>query len=1709
MSLEPKDNSEAGSGQVASPFSTGGGGTVFELKVESSLLAVLLVGGHVPGFDRALIQELHLQSEHLGYATDDALVLAIDGNGRRRRQLWAVKHEVKFTKADDAFREVIADAWTDFSDPKRFDCDRDAIILATSPVPSTYKHLFTLLEFARAASNAEDFIAKVNRKGVVSKKSREYLRVIQELCEHTAARAVSNYELWRLIRCFHVISFDFDQTASQDEARFKTLLAIAARPNTKTGDELWNNIFEWMAERNPRAGSFTRDSLPVEWQYASSSVEWQFESGAIHRLVEHSADLQRRIKTSLGPNLHLERQDITEQLSLAFLNERFTLVTGAAGIGKSAAAFVALHKVLAGAPLFIFQAAEFARDNLDQALADLRIPEPLSRISALFALYPRKFILIESIERLLESTNREALFMLLARLAEDPTWRVVLTCRYQAAPMVKDAFLTPLGLSCFEIAVPLLADEELDQVIENVPGLRRVVSDSRTRELLRNPWFLDKACSIDWNSESATRPLDQQRLREVLWRQVVVQENVRTGGIHRQRERCFRDIALRRARSLQSFVAVEPGEEAAVQALVADELLVEEPGTHRVAPAHDVLEDWALVRWVSETFGTNREEFPQFFETLGHELPIRRSYRQWLQEALAAEAVAEIHLFVDSVLGTTNIESYWRDETLVSLLLSDEAPRFLEDHEDRLLANEKRQLQKVIHLLRVACKKPNPSFGLPEPLLGKEFGDIYLVPHGKAWGAVIRLIHRNLASFAWSDLPLILGLLEDWQTAINPQHPSPDAAREAGLIALHYWNNLENDWHMEDVLKRLASVLLGAPQAIAGEFESLLRSEYEGEPGLEGDRRHYRREILGKKILTTLEGWAACRFLPRAVADFAEKEWGIDSAVGGSSPHRRYIPGDLDAFFGLPTGLRTEYFPPSAWHGPVLPLLQGNSDVGMDLVLKLANVATERFVMIGLDRKYGQSPIQVRIDFGAGVSCTQWASPRLWMLSRQGMPGPNVLESALMALEQWLLDRAKAGQDLRDITRHLILRSNTVAITAVVASVAMAYPKSVGDTILGIISTRELFELDLRRYVQDHHSVSALFGDWTLNATKRMYNKERVDSDKLPHRSCNLEMLAQILQTGMLRDEVWKAIDYFKSQLPPARNQTERDKLWRLLLHRIDLRNFVPVERLDDGRVLLASNPPDPDVAEVVEKSAPSLKAVEEGMSLLNWRMGVFERRDIEKFDPGRWREFLNKARDAVDDPASFQDTRSAYREGGRAYIVAVCVRDHWVDLSPEERTWCREFLLLEVMTGKDNHNHTARIQRFTMEGSRAAAQVLPLLLDDADPESKTEVREGIAAAITHAVDEVRQYAAIAAGSYLWERDADLASACVAGLLDLAQLERRCYAEWRRLPLDFEQGFEGGLDDLVWQHIDVIRERIASAKPIREQAYYRFSIRDSFSVRVLPLICAIISQQRAIPLAQRLFRQIALSFVHSWRFRRGNDEQRNYEAESELRRQFGDFVAGCEGSVALRLWEPFANAIPAHADKVSEVFKEVVYAEDGSRKGEAFWAIWRESADCLLSLEDCDKRLLGEHRRLANLASGLLLDHIFWKEDARDWKPLQKHEGDLQKLFEGIGTAPSVCKSFIRLLDSVGNSLLLPEALVWLDDRLRQGNPSEMIGDRNSLFSLARILTPLVFSRTSALRRSPALRDATLRILDIMVEQGSSAAFRMRDFLVTPSAPNA
>jgi len=60
--------------KISNPFSTGGGGINFEIRVQASFVVLMLTGGFVPCFSDCVIKKIKLQGRYSGYDTDDLIV---------------------------------------------------------------------------------------------------------------------------------------------------------------------------------------------------------------------------------------------------------------------------------------------------------------------------------------------------------------------------------------------------------------------------------------------------------------------------------------------------------------------------------------------------------------------------------------------------------------------------------------------------------------------------------------------------------------------------------------------------------------------------------------------------------------------------------------------------------------------------------------------------------------------------------------------------------------------------------------------------------------------------------------------------------------------------------------------------------------------------------------------------------------------------------------------------------------------------------------------------------------------------------------------------------------------------------------------------------------------------------------------------------------------------------------------------------------------------------------------------------------------------------------------------------------------------------------------------------------------------------------------------------------------------------------------------
>ena len=186
------------------------------------------------------------------------------------------------------------------------------------------------------------------------------------------------------------------------------------------------------------------------------------------------------------------------------------------------------------------------------------------------------------------------------------------------------------------------------------------------------------------------------------------------------------------------------------------------------------------------------------------------------------------------------------------------------------------------------------------------------------------------------------------------------------------------------------------------------------------------------------------------------------------------------------------------------------------------------------------------------------------------------------------------------------------------------------------------------------------------------------------------------------------------------------------------------------------------------------------------------------------------------------------------------------------------------------------------------------------------------------------------------------------------------------------------------------------------------------------------------------------------------------------------------------------------------MIRGLIVVEDSQRKTPQFWSLWKLFADRIRRAEWI-AQIDEKHVRKNELISSIFLG-VTWKENVRQWGSLAGNAFHVHALFDDLPPSATVLNAYTRFLYEIGEQSL-PEAFIRIAKRLQDGDHHQMIGRGNSVFRLEVLLRRYVYGRPLELKRNRALREAVLLLLDLLVENGSSAAFRMRDNFVTPVSP--
>ena len=1697
--------------EQSNPFSTGGGGTNFETRVQAAFTVLMLTGCIAPCLPPYPITKLKLQGHYAGFATDDFIVFTKHIQTAKEAKLLAqIKHDIHITTNDETFAEVIKSAWNDFTG-KEFNKGSDALVLITGPLSATdTNNVRPILEWARSCENEKEFVDKINTHNFSSDAKRTKLEVFKKQLKMANSEIeVSDKQLWEFLKAFHLIGYDLDAEAGSTLSLLYSLIAQYSKDELEA--HLWARIVDFVQTANQNAGTLVLETLPEDIRGAfgnADSTDWPKD---IRKLRDHGDYILGGIRTTVG-GVHVKQPDAIAKLIDLTEASNFVFVTGQRGVGKSSLIRDFFESASNHAPVFYLRTEDLDESHLDKVFSTMGLKGSLSNIEAGFALMPKKYLVIESLEKILELDNTKAFADLLLLLNKQQGWTVIATGRDYAYQQISFNYLQPLGVNVGTLTLEGFEYGQVQQLCEQLEPLQKLSNNPILKSLLKSPFYADLAYRVLETGTEFAPGDGEKEFRAAVWRDVIAKEQERTGGLPLKRKKTFIDIAVQRAKRMVYGIPGGKFDSSAVLKLEEDNLIRRDSLKGLVSLSHDVFEDWALEQYIEDAHRQYTSNLQGFLDAIGNEPAINRAFRLWLHQKLRyGENVADL---VRSVLTDQKIQRYWQDETIAAVLLGDNPDEFLELLKDLIFLSDGELLKRFCFILRITCQAPDQT-STPRLLENDQetlVDTLLLKPYGNGWNAIICFLYKNKDLLTEDFVPHVTAVLNDWASLLHIDKALPPPAREAGLLALHFLDRVKESHGNDKDRKKLLSVIIRSVPAIHAEFVELLEADvFISKTSKQRLRPRYADDLC-EMAFSLVETAFLCKHDPDLLIKLANLEWFFDASNEDDQPWYSRSRIEVAECFGFHE-FKYEFFPPSGSKGPFQYLLYYHSKKGLDFILNLLNRAADRYAHSDLDSprdsadlKVGYSePLipQIEIHLNDGSSVKQYCSGRLWPAYRGDTVAPYLLQSALMALENWLIAYVEhsKSEDIEPLFDYILRNSNSVMPTAVLASVATGFSEKAAKSALPLLRTPELYFMDLSRalHEQGGHEIN-WFGGLNRDVFSDVYVEERRTAALRPWRREHLETLIMRLQLSELREDALACIDLMRSSTPES-------EAVRFLYHRIDSRGWKVVEDKENNRILFESKNIEPDLEKIQQKSQEELQLAGRFSSLFLWAKHNIGHEATEREYYSSWKDALIEAKNLFEklksNPAN-ELARMHY--GGIVTAAAVLVRDHSSELMAEDILWCTELIISTVAANADTDNQLAIADITDHDGAAAASSVLPILLDFVSKEDeKLIVRTLIATALTHANKNVRQGAANGVREDLWQRDHEFAQNCINGAIEYARFEKKSQAKRRRdLYLD-NNAKEAERIELKVKRAK-FRDRLARGGFSNKLSAISFQTHNSWHILVP---CLMIPDGSKNPEHIELLSQMLALFFeaeknkHEHHSGQDNNLEINYEIPLDFTKRFAKHLFSLDKTgfgVYIKQLQGGCDSAP---DFINYLVLCIAVEAERTGERETFWRIWKELSQKVqgiaieIAQQDSDHRRWDERTKLIR---GMLHADTDWQKIDLENQDIAYGKDLVLEFVENAGKNPDVFEATTKLMYYFP-SIFFDAGIHILSKYQKEEGGTRLLSEMNTAFYLERSIQRfLQLSQTGPL--SQKMHESCFILLDAIVETSSSRAYYLREHLI-------
>lgn len=1688
--------------QQSNPFSTGGGGGNFETRVQAAFVVLMLTGRIAPCLPAWPITRIKLQGRYAGYHTDDFIAFTQDPqSGKEAKLLAQLKHSIGITEGNETFGEVIQAAWQDFNNPSTFNTETDAFALITGPLSfAEINNTRTLLEWARHCEDDKEFLYKINTKGFSNETKKNKLEAFRfHLTKANGGNNVSDEQLWNFLKCFHLLGYDLD---TESGSHLSLILSLIAQSSTENASLLWSRILDCVQTGNQTAGTITLENLPKEIRRSFNTANYSRWDQDLEKLKAHGDYIIEGIRSGIG-GVHINRGEYFDKILEAAEFEQFVFLTGERGCGKSNLIKEFAEHMKQQAPVFCLRTEDLDKPHLDHVFSEIGLTSSLSQLEAGFSLIPKKYMLLESLEKLLELQNTSAFTDLIRFIQKNHGWTIIASGRDYAYQSITFNYLATSGVKYHSLVIGNLKDNEIQNLCDSFEFLQPLANN----QLLKNPFYAELAYRVGQTGTRFSSSDSEREFKIAVWRDIISKEQVRTAGMPLKRKKAFIDIAVNRAKQMAYGIPDAGYDDEAILRLEEDNLIRRDQVNGLVSLAHDILEDWGLERYIDEAFHMNHRSAMEFLDAIGHEPAINRAYRLWLhQKMISGENVAQ---FILSILADKAIESYWQDETITAVLLSDNPYEFLNLLKDQLFDNNGELIKRFCFILRISCKTPNQE--LIKQFLGESsrgLNALFLNPFGIGWEAIIRFLCENRTFLTEEFTPHVISVLKEWSVLIKIDHELPNISREAGLLALHFLNMLKESYRDEGNRKGLFEVVFQLTPVILNEFNELLNNDVFIE-------EEYRRPPYVKDFcalaLTGLCNAYLCKNNPDIVIRLSLFEWIIDDGKKENDEDLFWRSKDVPEHFGLHQfRSKAEFFPASGAKGPFVHLLRYHPRKGLDFIIKLLNHGADKYAHSDLDspgrysmpllESYRSDVSQIEIALSDGTFIKQFASQRLWNGYRGGSVIPYLLQSALMALENWLVEWVEHSQDTEAIEwafHYIIRNSNSVLPTAVLVSVATGHPVKLAKAVQPLLRIPEFYDMDLTRSILERGGKEP---DWhALNSDPlaKLYSKERHNAALRTWRREHLESLITRLQFTEYRDEVLNIIDDLRSTVSTAES-------WQFRFHRIDSRRWESKEDGENGRIIFTTKALEPHLEKLQQEFEVEREIPNRLMSLYLWSDKVFKHEFLESEYYANWKDAYKEAKSLYEILTNDElNDLELMHIGAITKAAAIFIRDYSTEMNEEDLSWCFEIIVQAIFSNGDSDSMSSITNNFDHDSASAAATVLPKIFDFTEEEDDVYfIKKMIAYSFTHADLEVRMATGNGIKNYLWERNSEFADKCVIGAIEYSKLE-------------LEKESDNDVDDelvsdnklLSW--LEIFYESFAQGEIATDGNSISFHTHNPWGIFNA---CLMIPNGSTEPGHTSLFsRMLTLLFeaeVSEKENRYHYEQVDRINIPDELPMKFAEcfayhFVSMSESDSNVFM-EHLQNGCNIAPEFMNSLLLHVEYFTDKVGNKKLYWNLWEKLSEKVqnIALEISRKDERGYIRDdKTKLIREMLHLGFPWQKIDYINQDIALGKEPILKFVNGAGENSDVFEAMASLMHHFP-TVFLDAGLLILSKHQRDIGGTRLLSGINTTFYLVRSLQQFILVDNTAEKMSNESYQACWILLDAIIETASSEAYYLREHLI-------